>query len=501
MGRAPGARWRRMRRHDAPRVPSTNSPVPRTIVDVERPADPCPPGRMHGDGEPTRPFIQAQLAGVRRVHRVTKPGAAAQRADRPHRRPAFGHARGDAEDARGIRRGWRAVPQGGGDHAAVLPVAVDDHDRPLPAQHRRARQRRRAPARPGHDGAALPARRRVPDRHGREVPQRVAGRHPPAELRPVRPGRPRLPRSDLERRRLAAGGARVHDPLYRRAGRVPTAGVRRGSVEAVVSLRGDPGAARPVGARPGVRRHAGSAVRPRPGDAGDRPVRQAGMGAGPGGPVRAPVGGDDRHNRAQQLRTLRSVDDVVGQVFAELDRLGQANDTLAFFLSDNGFLWGEHGLAGDLPYGDNGPQDATGKRFPYLPSVHVPFAVRWPGHVLAGARPDGYPATVDLAPTILQAAGVPAPTDPPMDGRPLLAPGNGGLAPGENSVYLEYFQDPLYPTVPAWSSILSDDAQYVRWFDSDGATTEREFYDLADDPYELVNLFGDASAANDPDTA
>jgi arylsulfatase A-like enzyme len=46
--------------------------------------------------------------------------------------------------------------------------------------------------------------------------------------------------------------------------------------------------------------------------------------------------------RRAQLRTLMSVDDLVGSVMQEIRSLGEEGDTLAFFLSDNGYMWGEH---------------------------------------------------------------------------------------------------------------------------------------------------------------
>jgi arylsulfatase A-like enzyme len=62
-----------------------------------------------------------------------------------------------------------------------------------------------------------------------------------------------------------------------------------------------------------------------------------------------------------------SVDDLVERLFGTLDELGENRDTLAFYLSDNGQMWGEHGL------GD--------KRVPYLPSIQIPLLMRWPGHI------------------------------------------------------------------------------------------------------------------------
>ncbi|MBW3562726.1 MAG: sulfatase-like hydrolase/transferase, partial [Actinobacteria bacterium] len=48
--------------------------------------------------------------------------------------------------------------------------------------------------------------------------------------------------------------------------------------------------------------------------------------------------------RLDQLRTLLSVDDLVERIFRTLERQGELDDTIAFFLSDNGYLWGEHGI-------------------------------------------------------------------------------------------------------------------------------------------------------------
>ncbi|HET7482656.1 MAG TPA: sulfatase-like hydrolase/transferase, partial [Actinomycetota bacterium] len=75
----------------------------------------------------------------------------------------------------------------------------------------------------------------------------------------------------------------------------------------------------------------------------------------------------------RQLRTLLSVDDMVGRIFGTLRRQGEQN-TLAFFIGDNGYLWGEHGL--------------LEKDVPYTDSIRVPLMMRWPGHVTAGTVDD-----------------------------------------------------------------------------------------------------------------
>ncbi len=182
--------------------------------------------------------------------------------------------------------------------------------------------------------------------------------------------------------------------------------------------------------------------------------------------------------REAQLRTLMSVDDMVGTVFDELDRLGES-DTLAVFMSDNGLLWGEHHI------GDS-------KRFPYEDSVGVPLLIRWPGHVEAGTRDARLAANIDVVPTIREAVDGPASDDLRPDGRSLLSP-----IP-HRRLLLEYWRSPDSPGVPSWRGLLRRGWLYIEWRDDDGAITFREFYNLRRDPFQLRNLLGDASPRNDP---
>ena len=69
--------------------------------------------------------------------------------------------------------------------------------------------------------------------------------------------------------------------------------------------------------------------------------------------------------RNLQLRSLMTVDDLVGEVFARLREQGEARNTLAFFLSDNGMFWYEHRFT-------------HGKSLPYDGAVKIPFFARWP---------------------------------------------------------------------------------------------------------------------------
>jgi arylsulfatase A-like enzyme len=189
--------------------------------------------------------------------------------------------------------------------------------------------------------------------------------------------------------------------------------------------------------------------------------------------------------RPQQLRTLMAVDQMVSSIFSRLVRNGEERDTIAFFVSDNGFMWGEHGL--------------LGKEWPYLDSVRIAFYVHAPGEpaLPAGGVDDDLVANIDLAPTALDAADLSPGT--PMDGMSLLD------AHERDRILLEAWgMNQSFP----WASTLTRDYQYTEYYESDGATplTEggdpvREYYDLGSDPWQLDNRLGDSTTSNDPPVA
>ena len=197
---------------------------------------------------------------------------------------------------------------------------------------------------------------------------------------------------------------------------------------------------------------------------------------------------EGRSVRAAQLRTLMSVDEVVGRVFAKLRALGEARRTLAIFTSDNGFLWADHHLGGTAG-------TAGQKRLPYTASVQIPLLLRWPGHVAAGSRHGRITGTVDIAPTVLDAAGIATDSvSPPLDGRSLLS--------GETRrrIVLEYWRGRVDSWIPNWASLRTPGFQYVEYY-RDGRTFFREYYNLRRDPWQLRNLLHDGTRANNPDVA
>jgi arylsulfatase A-like enzyme len=188
---------------------------------------------------------------------------------------------------------------------------------------------------------------------------------------------------------------------------------------------------------------------------------------------------EGRALRESQYRTLMSVDDLVERIAHKLNALDEGRSTLAFFVSDNGFLWGDHGR--------------KGKTYPYNDSVGIPFYLRWPGHVPKGGTDRRLVALVDIAPTIRTAAGLAPNPVPAMDGRSLL-----DSAWHRDRLLLEYFPSADSRT-REWASTWTRRFQYTEYYAPDtGEVTFREFYDLVADPWQLENLYGDGDPANDP---
>ena len=163
-----------------------------------------------------------------------------------------------------------------------------------------------------------------------------------------------------------------------------------------------------------------------------------------------------------QTRSLLAVDDAVAALVRTLQRTGRLRDTLILFMSDNGYLWGEHGL--------------VGKDVPYAPAVRVPMVLRWDGRVPAGRVDRRLALNVDVAGTIAAAAGVRMRTD----GLDLLGTRTRRGFPLEAMAG--------YRGRPAYCGWRTRSRMYVRW-----ATGREELYDYRSDPHEQHNLAGDPS--------
>jgi arylsulfatase A len=131
---------------------------------------------------------------------------------------------------------------------------------------------------------------------------------------------------------------------------------------------------------------------------------------------RLPAGSDPR--RAVYAAMVEILDHHVGEVLRALDDLGMTQNTLVVFTSDNG---------GHPEFSANAPLRGS-KWNVYEGGVRVPWIVRWPGKVPAGATSDGRFIGTDLMPTLVAAAGVPMPRGVTLDGRDVLPLWRGEVA-------------------------------------------------------------------------
>jgi len=178
------------------------------------------------------------------------------------------------------------------------------------------------------------------------------------------------------------------------------------------------------------------------------------------------------NSRDKVLRSLKSIDDMLGAVRQRLQETGEAN-TIIVFTSDNGMQWGDHGLAG--------------KTAPYIHSVRVPLYVTWPGHIAPGRR-SNIVALLDLSSTLLDLASVPS--SKVLDGRNIF--GNP-----RSQLLLEFYSWPGF-RVPTWKAFITPTLEYIEYYRLDGTYLDREAYDMVRDRKQLRNLYRDGVPGNEP---
>lgn len=188
----------------------------------------------------------------------------------------------------------------------------------------------------------------------------------------------------------------------------------------------------------------------------------------------------------RQLRTLLAADDMIATIDDALGTLGERQNTLVFFIGDNGYTWGEHGLLGP----------GRSKNTPYSASIRIPLLMRWPARVPAGSNDGRFVANIDLAPTIYDAANLQGAVDHVVDGRSLLR-----TKWKRRWMFLERFNPGNNHYFPPWDSLRTKGWQYVETYGRGRDVTYREYYDHGSDPWQLRNLLHDDNPGNDPETS
>ncbi len=158
-----------------------------------------------------------------------------------------------------------------------------------------------------------------------------------------------------------------------------------------------------------------------------------------------------------ELESLLSVDEGVKKVVDALQAKGELGNTVLIYTSDNGYFHGEHRI----------PKD---KQHIYEESIRVPLLMRGPG-IPQGVNRGPLVINADLAPTLVDLAN--ANPGQAMDGRSLI--------PVANNPSIEQGRELLIEE-PTFAAIRTERYMYAEY-----RTGERELYDLANDPFELVS--------------
>lgn len=167
--------------------------------------------------------------------------------------------------------------------------------------------------------------------------------------------------------------------------------------------------------------------------------------------------------------TLYGVDESVGRILDYLKEQGLLESTLIIYMGDNGFQFGEHGI--------------IDKRTAYEASMRVPMLAYCPELIKPGTVVKEVVANIDIAPTILNAAGLKAPDY--MDGKSFLPFLKGEQQPWRNGLLYEYYWERNFPQTPTIHALRGDRYKYVHY---NGIWDTDELYDLQDDPLETKNL-------------
>ncbi len=177
------------------------------------------------------------------------------------------------------------------------------------------------------------------------------------------------------------------------------------------------------------------------------------------------------------LRTIKSVDDGVGEVLDYLEENGLADNTIVVYTSDQGFYLGEHGW--------------FDKRFMYEESFRTPLLIRYPKEIEPGTVIDALVQNLDFAPTLLDYAGVEIPSE--MQGESFRNLLNGTSGEWRDAVYYTYYEYPSVHMVKRHYGVSTHRYKLMHfYYDID----EWEMYDLEKDPHEMNNIYEDPDYAD-----
>ncbi len=177
------------------------------------------------------------------------------------------------------------------------------------------------------------------------------------------------------------------------------------------------------------------------------------------------------------LSTIKNVDKNLGRILNYLDENNLSKNTIIIYTSDQGFYLGEHGW--------------FDKRFMYEESFRTPLIIRYPKLIEKNSVNSDLVQNIDLAPTILDIAGVAIPTD--MQGKSMKPLFEGKNKEWRDALYYHYYEYPGVHMVKRHYGIRTERYKLIHfYYDID----QWELYDLEKDPNEMNNVYNQKEYLN-----
>jgi len=189
-----------------------------------------------------------------------------------------------------------------------------------------------------------------------------------------------------------------------------------------------------------------------------------------------------------RMRMMKAVDDSLSRMIEALEKAGQLDNTVIVLTSDHGYFYGEHGL------------DAE-RRLAYEETIRIPLLIRAPAagfgdmskrRIQPGQRLNQFALSIDIAPTMLDFAGVSRPTN--LQGRSLAPLLRGARIGWREDFLIEYFSDTVFARIRnmGYQAVRTKRWKYIQYQELQGMD---ELYDLSGDPYELNNVIASGPVA------
>lgn len=177
---------------------------------------------------------------------------------------------------------------------------------------------------------------------------------------------------------------------------------------------------------------------------------------------------------------LLAIDESLGQIIKSLKKINQIDNTVIVFTSDHGYFYGEHGLSEE-------------RRLAYEEAIRIPLIIHYPNKISKNINLDPMVLSIDLAPTLLEMAGLKPSGD--IEGKSFLPLLKGKTDHWRSSFLIEYNSDTVFPRMlnMGYKAVRTNRFKYIQYNDLKNMD---ELYDLQTDPYELQNIISNSESVS-----